>query len=288
MRISTSMLYQGALRNLRSTLATLARAQDQATSGRRVATVSDDPVDAAQIMRMETGLREVEQFRRNMASASTRISSEEVVLKTARELVMRARDLAIEVQSADPADPLRQAALAEVGRIRQQLVGLGNTKVGTEYLFAGARTTTAPYLADGTYLGDATVRTVEIDEGVRLSVNHTGDQVFSGMFAAVDDLANELAVGTPDTIEATVAQLGAADQTLLAAEAELGARLLEIRATTDHLARRATHLEDRRETMRDVDPAEAVLNVVNTQSALERAYAVVGRVLSTDFLQFLR
>ena len=51
---------------------------------------------------------------------------------------------------------------------------------------------------------------------------------------------------------------------------------------------RSTNLEDRREQVRDVDPTEAVLKVVNTQNALERAYAVIGRVLSTDFMQFLR
>lgn len=288
MRISTSMLYQNAMRSLRTTLSTLNRAQEQATSGRRVATVSDDPGDAAQIMRMDTNLREIEQFRRNMASASTRMSTEEVVLKTARELVARARDLAIGAQSADPADPQRQAALAEVGRIRDQLVSLGNTRIGTEYLFAGAKTTTAPFLADGSYLGDTIVRTAEIDEGVTLAVNHTGDQVFSAAFSAVDDLANELAVGTPGTIADTVAGLNATDQTLLAAQTEMGARLLEIRSTTDHLARRATNLVDRREQIRDVDPAEAILKVVSTQNALERAYAAIGRVLSTDFLQFLR
>jgi hypothetical protein len=37
-----------------------------------------------------------------------------------------------------------------------------------------------------------------------------------------------------------------------------------------------------------VDPTEAAIKVVTAQSALERAYAAIGKVLSTNLLDYLR
>src|SRR6185503_12387067 len=95
MRISSSMLQKNALSGLGRSLADLARAQQDAATGRRVRTASDDPVDAAQIMRLDAHLRDVDQFRRNATAATTRLSAEDVVLTSARELLARARNLAL-------------------------------------------------------------------------------------------------------------------------------------------------------------------------------------------------
>ena len=41
-------------------------------------------------------------------------------------------------------------------------------------------------------------------------------------------------------------------------------------------------------SLRDVDPAEASIKAVMAQSALERAYAAIGKVMSTNLLDYLR
>src|SRR5262245_16787411 len=110
MRISTHMLQQSARRGLAQNVENLARAQEEAATGRRILTVSDDPVDASQVMRLDAHLRDIEQFRRNAAAANTRLSTEDVVIKTARELLEQARDLALSGATTSPSDPLRQEA----------------------------------------------------------------------------------------------------------------------------------------------------------------------------------
>ncbi len=286
MRISTSMFQQGAMQGLRAALAALAKAQQQATSGHRVSTVSDDPTDAAQVMRMQGHLRDIEQFRRNMAEASTRISTEDVVLKSARDLMNQAQALATGAATASPTDPLRLAAIQEVRQIRQQLVALGNTRLGDEYVFGGSKSGVPPFQADGTYVGDSSQRQAQIDDGVLMPTNHTGDQILSAGFRALDDLERELGTGTATSIEATAAGFIAANHEMLAAQTELGSRLQQIQYTTEGLTRRGDNLADRRDALRDVDPTEAALKVVSLQSALERAYAAVGKILNTNFLNY--
>jgi flagellar hook-associated protein 3 FlgL len=282
------MLRRDALRTLGGNLETLARAQRESVTGRRILTVSDDPIGAAQVMRLDGHLREIEQFRRNGATASTRLSTEDAVLTAARDLMERARALVLTGATESPSDPLRQQALAEMNIIRDQLVALGNTKVGNEYVFGGAQTGNPPFRLDGTYLGDGTVRMAEIDHQLTIETNHTGDVMLGSALQSFSLLMTELQTGTADSIRAQDTILASAQEDLLAAQTEVGTRLRLIDNTGDFLARRVTTYTEQRAAVRDADPTESVLAVMAAQTALERAYTVVGRVISTNLIDFLR
>lgn len=282
------MMRRDAQRALGGNLEALARAQRQSVSGRRIETVSDDPAGASQVMRLDAHLREIEQFRKNAATAGTRLATENAVLTSARKLVDRARELSISGATASPSDPLRQAALAEMDQIRDQLVALGNTKLGNEFLFGGGQTANAPFRPDGTYLGDDTVRMAEIDQQLTIETNHTGDVMLSGALQSFDALVTQLQTGDAETIRGQDAILASAQQDLLTVQTEVGSRLQRIEESNAFLATRADTFGDRRDAIRDVDPAEAVIELMARQNALERAYSVIGRVLSTNLVDFLR
>jgi flagellar hook-associated protein 3 FlgL len=288
MRITSHTLLQNALRSLRGNLETLAAAQQEAATGRRVNKLSDDPVDASQIMRIEAQLRDVDQFQRNAAAATTRLSAEDAVLTTVRELLDRAKSIAIATSGLPSGDPLKDAALAEAIQIRDQLIALGNTKVGNDYIFGGAQTTQAPFLPDGTYVGDTNVHMAELDDNVLAPTNHTGDQFISGAIQAVVTLTQELQLNNVFSIQAAVNDLATAAQEALQAQTEVGSRLLQIKQAGQGLARRVNTLLDQREGLRDADPAVSLLKVTTAQNALERAYAVVAKVFSTNLLDYLK
>jgi flagellar hook-associated protein 3 FlgL len=282
------MFQDDALRSVRDHLETLARLQEQATTGRRVRRVSDDPAAATQIMRSEAEVRDFEQFRRNGMEATTRLATEDVVLTSARDLLRQARGLAISVASRNPADPERQAMVAAIEQLRQQLVAYGNTRLGNEFIFGGASTTAPPFQPDGTYVGDDIVRLVEVDRGVLMPTNHIGDGIFSSALQGLADLEQELQTGTQASIDAVVSGLQAAEDQMVLAQSETGTRRQQISIASDSLARRTANLLDQRDGLRDVDPTEAAIKVVTAQSALERAYAAIGKVLSTNLLDYLR
>lgn len=77
MRISDRMIQMNTLSGLRGNMARLAEAQRHAASGKRIERASDDPVDAAQAMRMQGQLAGIDQLKRNSISATTRLSTEE-------------------------------------------------------------------------------------------------------------------------------------------------------------------------------------------------------------------
>lgn len=289
MRISTQQITQNAVRALQDRLTNLASAQDEVTTGRRVNTVSDDPVDAGRIMRLDGSLRELDQYRRNGTAATTRLSAEDSVLSSLRSLLGQARDLALKAASDDPADPTRLAALAAVNQIKDQVIGLGNTRVGNEYIFGGGQSTVAPFInTTGAYVGDSLVRQAAIDTGVTVDLNHTGDQILQPALQALDALRTELQTGTAASIQASANGVNAAEDQALAGQSIIGLRLQQVQDTGADVARRSGMLIDQRNAIRDADPTTSVVKLMDSQSALERAYAALGRVLNTNLLDYLR
>ena len=287
MRVTNRMIVQSALRDLRQRLSGLATAQEQAATGLRVQRASDDPVAAAEIMRLRSHLRDIEQFHRNATSATTRLSTEDAVEEALQGLLSEARDILIGAAVDDPANPLRQEALSAVRGIRDQVIALANTRLGNEYVFAGTKTDKPPFLPDGTYQGDATARTVEVDTGVSVPFNHTGDRLFTGVLAALDKAVGTLESGTGQQVGACVGDLQTAGDQVSLAQAEVGAWLREIEDVGAMLGRRTNDYLDRRQSLEEVDPSESLLKVISAQSALEQAYEAVGRVLSSDITKHL-
>jgi flagellar hook-associated protein 3 FlgL len=288
MRITNSMLIQSALQGMRDRLGDLTRAQTRATTLRRIHAMSDDPVAAAEVSRIDSTLRDVEQFRRNVSAARTRLSAEDVVLTSMRTLLQQARQIAMSVAQLSAVDPQRQSALGELQNIQNQLVSLGNTKVGEDYLLGGGRTSSPPFLPDGTYVGDSTVRQAQIDEGVYVDTVHAGDHSIGGAMLSLTTLEQSVATETAPEIVASAAAMQSYEQQLLSDQAEVGARLQTVTGAETRLAMRANGAVDRRDELSSVDPAQAAVEVQAAQTALERAYAVVGRVLQTNLLDFLK
>jgi flagellar hook-associated protein 3 FlgL len=288
MRITSATQLLNAMRQLRAGQTALSRAQSEAATGRRVNTMSDDPVAASSILHLQTEVREIDQLTRNGASATTRLSIEDSLLTTVQKVLADARKLAMSTTQPDPASPERQTALGQVRAMLEQVISIGNTTMGGEYVLGGTRTDQPPFAADGTYLGNSTVRQVEVDHGVLMNVNHTGEQAISPAIAALRQLETELQTGTPATIQAAVTGLSAAGDKALLGQADVGSRLLQVKQTAEDLGRRSAVLLGQRDQVRDVDPAEASVRLLASQTALERAYAVIGKVFSTSLIDYLR
>jgi flagellar hook-associated protein 3 FlgL len=288
MRITEQTRLFNALQYLRTSQEALAKAEAEVATGRRVRTVSDDPTAAAQLMRLDQGLRASEQFRRSAGSARTRLAVEDEIVTTIRDLIDQARGLALGTTANSPTDPTRQAALSQVNVIIDQVIALGNTKVGNEYIFAGSATDTPPFQPNGTYVGDSNVRQVEIDEGILLDTNHAGDQLLGSTIQALQALATELQTGTGASIQATASLVMSADLDVLASQAEVGLRQQELDWAERHMARRISTALDRRDELSVADPAESAVRFMMAQAALERAREVITQVMSSSLLEHLR
>lgn len=290
MRITTSILHQNVLRNVLATQEKLARAQDDVSTGQRVRQLSDDPVTGAQVLRVDSTLRGIEQYRRNTTAVRARTDAEDSVLQQVTTLLTRAKELAVQEATGTSSNTSRAAAGAEVTRIIEQVIQLGNTSVGGEFLFGGHQTQTPPFDGTGAYLGDAGTRQAEIGQGYLVTTNHTGADLLvnSGVIASLQALQTELATGTPASVGTTQAGLDSAFTNVQTLLATTGARSRQLDTALQSLDAETDSLAAERSALQDVDFEEATIRLVGLQTTLQAALGAANRILNTSITEYLR
>lgn len=286
MRITNRMILEDVLRGLQGRVQSLSTATEEAVTGRRISTVSDSPIEASWIMSLDTHLRAAERYQRAATMAKTRLSTEEATLESVQTMLSRAKTLAIEMNAQTDA-PTRAAALEEVRELKAEVVALGNTRLMGEYILGGTRSTSAPFEEDGTYVGGSQVRFAEIDSGVRLETNHTGDEYFAAALDALDVLTQELETGTFESMAGTLHVLDDAQEGIRVAEGEIAARIQHVLDTEQQLADASADLLDRKEDLQEADTAESLTRLSVAQTALEQAYTVVGQILNINITNYI-
>ena len=288
MRITNLMIQKNLMSDLRNRMRSISKASTQATTGHRINTVSDDPVDASQIMRMQNQIHDIQQFQRNGTYATTKLSVEDTAISSLCATITTAKGLAMGTTAADPNDPSRKSALAQAQTLKDQLVALGNTKIGDQYIFGGDYSTTPPFQSNGTFVGNTGTQQVEITSGVTLPMTHSGQPLFTDAIASINNLITSLQSGTPDQVSASVAGLEGAMQTALQTQSDVGARMQDVKTAGTQLATQSSALLDLRDTLMNVDPAQAIVSLQQEQGALAQAYAVVGRVMQVSLTDYLK
>lgn len=290
MRISTNMLQQRILSNLQQNFSNFAAAQNQVSTGKRFERLSEDPLSGVQVMTADRGLRGIDQYRRNSSAARTRTDAEEATLSQVTDLLTRAKELTLQEGSASGTADTRAAAKAEIDRIIEQVVQLGNTQVGNEYIFAGDMVNTSPFDASGAYLGDDGVRKAEVGQGYLITTNHTGRELLvnSGVLTTLQSLSTQLGSGTPATIGILAGNIDNAFTNVQTLMSTNGARVRQIESAMQNSDALETNLTLRRSDLSEVNIEQATTQFVGLQNTLQAALLSASRVLNTSLTDYLR
>ncbi len=197
MRISTAHAYDSTIRELQDRQQTLARSQQQLTSGKRVVDASDDPTNAARaeralarVARSDANQRTLDASRNVMNLASSSLSSATDLMQTARETLMAAGN-------GSYSDSDRQSLAVKLKDIRDQLLSVANRDDGGGgFVFGGQGSSSPPFIetANGVIFqgqsGEALAST-----GERLSLTMDGQKIWlsgksgNGVFTTAPDPA---------------------------------------------------------------------------------------------------
>jgi flagellar hook-associated protein 3 FlgL len=180
--------------------------QQQLSSGNRILSSSDDPVGSARLLGLHEQAAATEQHQRNLDLARGRLNVEESLLRGAGDALQRVRELTLQAHNAPLSDSDRRAIAQEAHQLHGELLALANTRDGNgEYLFAGFKTHTEPFVLDANdgiiYQGDEGQRLVQIGQSLQIAVGDSGAQVFqqivngNGSFSVAANAAN-LGTGT--------------------------------------------------------------------------------------------
>lgn len=189
MRVTDRMNYDQVHQNMQKNRSEMADLQNQAASQKRLNKPSDDPVGAARVLTTRSEDRGLQQFVKNIHQARSFLDMSDQALGEMSELLMRAKELAIQQTNDAGSNPeTRQVAALEIAQSFSQAVQIGNRKLGERYVFGGHKTTTAPFNRTGEYMGDDGDINVLINKDADVAMNLPGSRVFQGMGIGADGM----------------------------------------------------------------------------------------------------
>lgn len=191
MRISTNQLYDRSINAIIENQGDLSDLQQQLSTGKRILRPSDDPVGAAQVVRLTEELDQLTQYKRNNTLLRGSLEQEEAVLSSVNKAMNRARVLMIQAGNGINAPEDRKAIAIEIGQIRDQVFDLMNTQnANGEFIFAGFQSESPAFIYDPTapgnkyqFAGDDGVNRIQVSNRVQIQANSSGKTVFADVLA---------------------------------------------------------------------------------------------------------
>ena len=186
MRISTSLAQQLGINAMLEQQTKLSKTQLQLSTGQRILTPSDDPAGAVRALDLTETLESNRQYQSTLQTRRNRLEFEDSTLESADNVLQRARELAVQSVNDTLTTQDRQAIGQEVLQLRDEMLGLANTKnANGEYIFSGYRSATPAYRFDGTlippgytYQGDANQRQLQVGALCSIADGDSGFAVF--------------------------------------------------------------------------------------------------------------
>lgn len=146
MRVTTFNAYENAIFNLQSRQRSMAQAQEQLTSGKRVAKPSDDPVAAARAERSLAAMTRADAHQRALEASRTATQLAESAFGDAGELVQQIRETLVAAGNASYSDGERDMLVQKMRGLREQLLSVANRADGTgAYIFGGQGSDKPPF-----------------------------------------------------------------------------------------------------------------------------------------------
>jgi flagellar hook-associated protein 3 FlgL len=191
MRISTGQLYDRSIQAVLENQADLSDIQRQLSSGKKLLRPSDDPVGAAQVIRLTEEIDLLTQYKKNSNLLTNSLEQEETVLSGVNNAMDRARVLMIQSGNGIISAEDKKAIAIEIGQIRDQVFDLMNSRNSNgEYIFAGFQSALPAFSFDASatgnkynFEGDGGQNDIQVSDTVNLQMNNSGLDVFENVLA---------------------------------------------------------------------------------------------------------
>lgn len=292
MRVTNAIGYQNLLNDLARVQERMQDAQTQVSSGKKVSTLSDNPLAAADIIRLTGEKNEADQYERNLQFGRSRLDLADSVLDSVERMVERVRTLG-QLSFSDP----KTAALyaTEINGLRDQIIATANTTHAGRFIFGGSVISAAPYVkaADSTvaYQGNSEDMPLQISRTSTLQTQIPGSQIFSGsvdIFTTISNLVTAMQAGNKSGIDLQLQKVSQFSEVLSTARSKIGgyvnlATNIESELTSARLVR-----EKDLSSEQAADLAQAISEFQMSEKALQATMAIGARISQLSLLDFLK
>ena len=291
MRVTNRSIFESIKYNLGTISDELNKANEVASTGKRINKLSDDPVGLTQSLSIQSSLANIEQMRRNIDYGQSWLNSSESALTSVSNILSDTKALCVQMASGTVGADQRAAAAENVQNNLDEIVSLANTNVNGSYIFAGSKTDTVPFDQDETgnvtYKGDNTAFSIKISNNASIEIGSDGQAVFGTLFTTLSDLKTALQNNDVTGIQDAMGKL---DDSMN----DISAKISDIGSKTDRMDIKKNIFQDlnltdttRLSTIEDADMAQAIMDVSAAQLTYQAALASSSKVMSLSLVDYL-
>ena len=276
--------------------------QNQASTGQTISAPSDNPAGMALALNLQADSSTVTQYSQNISTLQNRAAISGNALASLKTIADRAGEIATSADGASSPAQL-QANAAEVTQLIQQAAQIMNTRDGSQYVFGGTASATAPFAvstdASGnvtavTYSGNSSVAQSEVSQNVTMAVSAPGENNSgSGARGVISDsrygadlfnhlisLQNNLLSGNTDAISTTDApDLSKDSDNIIYQVATNGAAQTRLTAAASFASSQQSGLQQNLTSVAGADLAQTLTQLTQAGNAYQIALQTSSQLL---------
>lgn len=289
-RVTNQGLAIASQRNLQTSLSTLSKLQETASSLKRISVPSDDPAGTADSIRVRSAQNAVAQYSRNINDGNAWLSVVDTALGQTGDIMKRVRDLTVQGANDGALSPTQKEAVAvELESLRAELLTTANTKYLGRTVFAGNSDAGVAFNPDLSFTGTGSTVDRRISETTSIRVDADGAATFGegddSVFALVDNIIADLRSGV--NVGTRLTEIDDRVLTISGQRGAVGARQAQILKAQGANVNESVSLEAQRADVEDVDLGKAILDLKAQELSYQAALAVTARALQPSLMDFL-
>ncbi len=291
-------LYTGVNASIQQNEASLQTAVNQLSSGKRVATPSDDPLAFANDLRSVASSATVDTYTKSAQSVMAQAQIADSALSSVVTSLTQAISLGTEGGNGTLTSTQRSSLAQQVQGLLGQVVSQANTTSNGQALFAGTAGTATAFVADPTsvngytYQGNSDSNQAQVGQSFSVAVNISGDQIFTSssgnVLGALQSMVTALGSGSSADIASATSAVSSAIAHVDGIRAMYGNTVNQLTTENDYLSQETVSLTSQQDSLVDIDTATAATNLTQAQTAQSAVLAMAAKILPTSLLNYLQ
>jgi len=306
MKVSTSMFFDKASNQLGGIQGSLAKTQEQLSTGKQINKPSDAPDKASLITRLQSEMTRQASYQGNLDAVNIRLQAQETALTNTSDVMYRFKELAVQAANDTLSNADRSTISMEMTQLREQILSMANSQDSNgNFLFAGSRVSQAPFAEDAkgrvVYQGDQSRMMVPVGDNRRMSLNIPGSDAFVrlvrddgkgnrvgvGFFQALADMVDAVKNTDRPNIQRGIKEIDAMQQSISYAHARVGTDMNVVDSQGAVLDEITLRLKTTLSDVQDLDYTEAITKMNKDQLALESAQSTFAKISKLSLFNYI-
>jgi flagellar hook-associated protein 3 FlgL len=296
-RFTNDILSRQTLFDLGNITETLAKTQQQLSSGKRITAPEDDPYGSGRAVTLRNQLADVQQYQVNINDSSAWAQQTDSSLGNVTDLLQRARELTVQAANGTQNQDSLNAISSEMTQIKASLQAQANATYNGRYIFSGTATNVEPYQSNS-YSGTSLPVQRLIGPGQVIQVNKDGPSAFGtqsagppatkNVFDVLDDIIGDLNTGNNAALgSSALTELDGAFTTAVNARTTIGAISNRLETQGNLLSAQELSVQGLLSQTEDADMAKTLITYSTTQTAYQAALQAGAKIIQPTLMDFL-